>query len=140
MAPDPLTVLAEKCAIHETLVRFCLALDAADWESMRRVLAEDVVWQSERSGTIEGRERVIDNQRASRSRLAAARHQLGSILFEVDGDTANSVAYVIGHDLFLDRPEKPVRIVGNYRDRLIKRDGTWLIARRSFERLWLEPH
>ena len=140
MTADPLAVLADKFAITETLTRFCLALDTEDWDQMRQVLAEDAVWHSVMNGTIEGRERIVENQRRSRSRLTDARHQLGNILIEVDGETATSIAYVIGHDMFRDRPDAPVRIIGSYRDRLVIRGGVWLIAHRSFERLWLEPH
>lgn len=119
---------------------FCSALDDEDWDLMRGLLHPDVVWSSQASGTVEGRDQVIANQRASRARLVGARHHVSNMLITVSDRTATAVSYVQGNDVFRDRPAELVRIIGTYRDNLELGNDGWVITRRHFERLWLDPH
>ena len=137
---EPTTSSVEdRMAIEDTLNRLCRALDQADWEAMRDLLAPDVSWTSAAFGTHHGAEGWIENQVSSRSRLERAQHLISNLIVELDGDTARVESYVQGYDVFTGHEERVIRIVGTYHDELARIDGRWLVTSRRFDRLWLDP-
>lgn len=131
--------IEDRLAIEDTLVALCYALDQADWDAMRALLAPDVTWSSDSFGAHHGVEGWIENQTSSRSRLVRAQHLISNLRFDISGDTARVDSYVQGYDVFIGREDQVVRIVGTYHDELARIGGRWLVTARRFERLWLDP-
>jgi 3-phenylpropionate/cinnamic acid dioxygenase small subunit len=89
-----LQMLLDERDIVRGLSRFARILDSKSWDRLCEVFAEDLSFDYGAAGEQQG----IDALRATMTRYldrcGPTQHLIGSILVEVDGDTARSRAYV----------------------------------------------
>lgn len=129
-----LTELEAKSAITEVIYRYCRALDRMD-----RALAA-TIWHPDGTadygsamyqGTGGGFITWVWEQHET---MLAHSHQVANVLIVVDGDHAESEAYVTATLRTEAGPDAPMEIVsrGRYVDRWSCRDGRWAIDHRRF--------
>ena len=122
-------------AIEQVLNRYCHKLDRGDVPAVIALFAEDAVLIPEYEGTgpHEGREAIQSwYTRYSAQTNAAARglrHKISTAMIEVNGDRAESVCYLDADSV---DPQTGARSLagGRYEDKLVRRDGSWLISER----------
>jgi uncharacterized protein (TIGR02246 family) len=124
--------------IEQVLNRYWHKLDAGDVDAVVSLFAEDAVLipEYEDSGEHAGREAIRAwYSNYSRQVLAAVtglRHKISTAMIEVDGDTAVSQCYL---DADSGDPNTGARSLagGRYVDKLVRRDGAWLIQERRIQ-------
>jgi hypothetical protein len=131
MSRDPaVQALLDKLDIHETIMRYCRAIDRCDEELLRSVYHPDA-WDNH--GAFNGRAAdfipwVMD---LLRRRYTSTTHAICNELIEVVDDAAWSEAYFFAFHRYARNGEEYDWIVaGRYVDRFERRDGAWKIAHR----------
>jgi hypothetical protein len=121
MSPDKFEIL-------ERLNRYILAIDSHDDAEFADNFHDDGVYVSP-FGSASGREQILAtiHQWHAGGITAGKRHMIGSWQIDVDGDTATSVS-----SYWVVNAAEGTAIVatGEYRDRLIKKQGVWKLQER----------
>ena len=113
--------------IRHTIASFCQALDDRRFQDWANTFTEDGVF-----GRSNGRAEILAN--ILKGELATIpelrrKHTVTNAIIDVHGDTADSVSDLVMFDRTGDGPWT-IR-VGQYTDRLVRRDGGWLFAERK---------
>jgi uncharacterized protein (TIGR02246 family) len=123
--------LEDELAIHKLIVRYGLGVDVGDAEAAAGVFTEDGVYDVD-VGTMEGRPAVEAMVRTARHQAMVGHcaHQMGPFVIDLaDDDTAVATGY---SRVYLHTPAGThVYRVSLNRWEMVKRDGSWLIARRT---------
>ena len=122
-------------AIEQVLNRYCHKLDAADVDAVVELFAEDAVLipEYEGSGEHAGRAAIqgwySNYSQQINAAVTGLRHKISTAMIEVDGDSAQSLCYL---DADSTDPNTGARSLagGRYVDKLVRRDGAWLIQER----------
>jgi 3-phenylpropionate/cinnamic acid dioxygenase small subunit len=137
-AMDVQTLIDER-AIMRGLARFARILDGKRWDELGDVFADDLDFNYGAAGEEHGMEALRANMRRFLDHCGGTQHLIGSILVDVDGDTAVSRSYVQARHQRVDDPAGPVfDSNGEYVDRWERRAGGWRIVRR--DALWAAHH
>jgi len=122
-------------AIEQLLNRYCHKLDQGDVEAVVALFADDAVLIPEYDGSGEhaGRDAIRAwYSNSGRTVVAAARglrHKISTAAIEIDGDEASSACYLDADSIDV-RSGRRSLAGGRYLDRLVRRDGQWLIKER----------
>ncbi len=138
VAVDP-NLAADVTEIIQVANRYCFAIDAHDWDTLRRgVFTTDAVCDfGSHLGTREGVDGIIEVIAGALTPLDGSQHLVGSHLVEVDGDTATCRCYLHGQHVRHDVEGDPHFIVAlTYDDELVRTDDGWRIARRRLIPNW----
>jgi len=122
--------LEDELAIHRVIVRYGLAVDIGDAQHSAAVFAEDGVYDVD-VGVMRGRGAVRDMVNGPRHQemVGHCAHQIGPAVVALDGDRAVATGY---SRVYLEtRAGTHIYRVSFNRWELAKRDGAWLIARRT---------
>lgn len=124
------TLVAER-DIARQIIRFGRAMDDRDWETLASLMFDDVTGEFG-AGPLVGSAAIVGNIRTYLDACGPTQHLVGSILVDVDGDTATSRAYV--RDMHLGRGAKAgleFSTIGDYEDRWERdSDGAWRLRTR----------
>lgn len=123
--------LHDERAIVRQLSRFARMLDRKEWDALDQVFAPDLSFEygeGEKSGLSD----LIDQMRRYLDLCGGTQHLLGSILVDLDADTAISRAYVQARHQRKDDPAGAIfDSNGEYVDRWERRPQGWRIVRRD---------
>lgn len=122
--------LEDELAIHRLIVRYGFAVDVGDAEAAATVFTEDGVYDVD-VGRMEGRDAVRAMVRGPSHDEMVGRcaHQIGPAVVSLAGDRATATGY--SRVYLATRAGTHVYRVSVNRWELERRDGTWLIARRT---------
>jgi len=122
--------LEDELAIHRLIVRYGFAVDIGDASGAAEVYTDDTVYDVD-VGVMRGRRAVADMVRSARHQAMVGRcaHQIGPAVVELHGDRAAATGYSRVY-LRTDGAIQVYRVSYN-RWELERRDGEWLIARRT---------
>jgi uncharacterized protein (TIGR02246 family) len=123
--------LEDELAIHRVIVRYGLAVDAGDADGGAGVFTEDGVYDVD-VGRMDGREAVRRMVRGERHQAMVGHcaHQMGPATVSLEGaERATAVGY--SRVYLQTRAGTHVYRVSLNRWELAKRDGEWLITRRT---------
>jgi hypothetical protein len=138
---DPIQALLDKEAIREVIYRYCRACDRADGALLHSCYHPAAI---EDHGAFFGKAAdFADNLVRNASRLyQRVHHNVGTINIALDGDVAESEAYVQASGPLVAPDENgrtQVRsIYARYIDRFERRDGEWRIAVRIVVKDWTD--
>ena len=125
------TLLDER-EIIRGLSRFARILDQKRWDDLADVFARDLTFNYGSGGEQEGMEALEQQMRQYLDVCGGTQHLIGSILVDVDGDRAESSAYVQARHQRRDDPVGRIfDSTGEYRDRWERRAEGWRIVRRD---------
>jgi ketosteroid isomerase-like protein len=128
--------IEDRMLIRERMSAYADAMFSQDLESWLSHFTDDVAWRFG-SSTMTGREEL----RASWPNLWAPLRAMGYFTevasIEVEGERAEAKCY--SRQIFFRKDGTVVKLVGLYRDELVKRNGEWLFAAREFEMIGQEP-
>ena len=123
--------LEDELAVHRVIVRYGFAVDTGDADGAAAVFTEDTVYDVDGPLLMEGRQAVRNMVQGSRHQamLPNCAHQIGPAVVEIDGDRAVATGY---SRVYVRRPAGiEIYRVSFNRWELERRDGEWLIARRT---------
>lgn len=122
--------LADRQAIGDLLVDYCLHLDTMDLDTLAALFTRDcdVVYGPGKHLQSRGREALAKSLERM-WRWARTSHHLSNLRIRFDGpDSADVTSYVIA---WHERPDgTTATIYGQYRDRVLRTDAGWRIHRR----------
>jgi len=128
--------MEDRILIRERMSAYAESMFSQDLEGWLAHFTEDVDWRFG-AGTMKGR----DELRASWPNLWTPLKAMGYFTevasIEVEGDRAKAKCY--SRQIFFHKDGKVVKVVGLYRDELVKRHGEWLFAAREFTMIGQEP-
>ncbi len=137
---DP-TTAGDVVEIIGVTSRYCFAIDAHDWQTLRReVFCEDATFDFGPSlGVRDGVERIIEVISGALGPLDGSQHIVGSHVVDVEGDTARCRCYFHAQHIRRDADGGPhVIVAGTYSDELRRSADGWRIARRTLTPSWRE--
>lgn len=125
-------MLLDERDIIRGLSNFARILDSKRWDDLSLVFADDVLFNYGAVGEHSGMAALRANMQRFLDRCGPTQHLLGSILVDVDSDTAVSRSYVQARH---QRVEDPAGAIfdsnGEYVDRWARRPEGWRIVRRD---------
>lgn len=128
---DMQTLLDER-EIVRGLSLFARILDGKRWDRLAEVFADDIDFDYGAAGEEHGLDALRANMRRFLDRCGGTQHLIGSILVNVEGDTAVSRSYVQArHQRIDDRVGAIFDSNGEYVDRWERRAQGWRIVRRD---------
>ena len=123
--------LEDELAVHRVIVRYGFAVDTGDADGAAAVFTEDTVYDVDGPLLMKGRDGVRAMVRGPRHQamLPNCAHQIGPAVVEIDGDRAVATGY---SRVYVRRAAgiEIYRVSFNCWE-LERRDGEWLIARRT---------
>ncbi len=124
--------LLDERDISRGLARFARILDTKSWLELSLVFAEDIAFDYGTGEERHGLEALRDNMTRFLDKCGPTQHLIGSLLVDVDGDTALSRAYVQArHQAASDPGGAVFDTNGEYVDRWERRAEGWRIVRRD---------
>jgi hypothetical protein len=134
---DQIRLLADRGEIQDVILRYAQALDHRDFERLATCFTHNVTGQFGGVTLEPGLKSVLDflsKPNPARSSI----HVMAAIHIELDGDVATSETYgfsykVLSRDGAADTLNTRALL---YRDRLVRENGTWLIADRVHSVFW----
>lgn len=125
-----------KSAIAELIVRYAALADAADWEALAALYAEDgrMSRPTAPEDFVCGRGAILDSLRARPPRIV--RHIVANVLVSLQDDVnATATSQILLYTGTSDGSGPPVLsiaapLVGTYRDRLVRASGAWRFLER----------
>src|SRR3954453_20311953 len=130
--------LEDRQAIVDLLIAYATALDSRDFEALGDVYLPDAVaiYDGHRCN---GLDAIKDICKAALIPLTASQHFLGNFQVEVDGNSAQTVAYLHAqHFMAGARGRSTYVMAGTYRDKLTRTDNGWRIEYRDLEITWTD--
>ncbi|NGP07381.1 nuclear transport factor 2 family protein [Rhodococcus sp. 14C212] len=129
MTPE---VLADRERIREILHLYCRAVDRGDRELLSSLYHPDAV--DDHGSFVGSAEEFVEHAMAGvDTRYESTTHSLGTIIIDLDGDTAYTESYFTGMHLLKPNGENDRKLltsVGRYVDRFERRNNEWRIASR----------
>ena len=123
--------IEDRLAIRERIETYSHAVFLHDADLWISNWAEDGVWHLPSIGIdISGRAKIRAAWEQAMSAYSMAGFFAVPGAIEVNGDTATARSYT--QEILVTTDGALRKIVGAYDDTLVKRDGTWLFARRSY--------
>lgn len=124
-------VLFDEREISNKLSKFVRILDKRQWDGLGEMFSENVVFDYaegvERQGLSEMRNRIS----SFLANCGPTHHLLGSLIIEVDGDTATSRAYIQSrHNGLGERSNLYFDANGEYVDQWERQETGWIIVKR----------
>lgn len=132
--------------VEHTLRRYTHAVDSRDWIMLASCFTEDATVSYRGFNDYSGREAVVAGCRRSLTRFIETRHLIGEgvIKLSASRDEVSCSCDVIATHLRANDDGTTSRFIpgGVYTDRLIHRDGGYLIAHRVLDVTWEsgDPH
>jgi 3-phenylpropionate/cinnamic acid dioxygenase small subunit len=128
--------VADRQKIADLCVRYTTALDTRDWALLESCFASAPVFVHP-GGRLVGFPAILDRTRTALAPLTATQHLLGTMVAEVDGDTARSVCYFQAQHVRAGTTGGETYIIaGRYTDTLARTASGWKITERIQAYLW----
>ena len=124
--------MSDDAAIRNVVARLAMLSDGGDLEEYVDLFTDDARWEMP-GGELEGRDNLLAGAIERRAAGTVGpgsntRHVIATQSVVVDGDEAASDAY---WQFWVNTASEPsVALFGTYRDRLVRTDGGWKLARR----------
>lgn len=127
-----------KLEVHELLSRAAYALDEQDLQMLAACFAADAEFRMQIAGNAPippfvGHAAIMELMRNSMAtQTDKRRHVVSNIFFAAEGDAD---ARVVSNLTLFGTENGVIRLISTalYRDRVVRRDGRWLLAERSIE-------
>ncbi len=130
---DALQRLIDKDEIRELMARYCFALDACRFDEVASLFADDGEWATS-YGAARGRaeiEALLTSVVPKPGEGPQRKHYITNTVITLAGDTASTLSdYLVVRES--DAGLLPV-MGGRYKDRFVKRGGSWCFARKDLE-------
>jgi hypothetical protein len=106
-------------------------MDRRDWQAILDIFSSDATADLG-SGLLGTPEETVAFMRSHLDKCGTTQHLVGSIIIDVDGRNATSLAYVSDTHLGIgDNRHVQFRTLGDYRDEWEHRNGRWKLVHRS---------
>ena len=127
-----------KLEVHELLSRAAYALDEQDLQMLAACFAAEAEFRMQIAGNppippFVGHAAIMELMRNSMAtQTDKRRHVVSNIFFAAEGDTE---VRVVSNLTLFGTENAVIRLISTalYRDRVVRRDGRWLLAERSIE-------
>lgn len=123
----------ERCEAFEAIRRlmheYCYGFDKRDLDRFAAVWAQDGVWSAGPGHEVSGRPAIREATKAMWSQLGPTHHWSCNPVIDIHG--AEAVAVTDVHAVAQGSDGGWTQTAATYRDRLERRDGTWLLVRRA---------
>lgn len=123
--------------IRELAHHYCHGIDKRDRETLLAVFADDAVWDLGPDVKPTGHQEISAMADGIWEAHALTHHWTSNHVITLDGDRGTGLCDVDSTVQLATGEWK--RAAASYRDDYVKRDGVWLISRRTAEMSFLEP-
>lgn len=123
--------VADRLMINDLFVRYTMALDAGDVETIVGCFTEDGALESPAVGIYSGRQGIRDfavRFARFRERGSQLRHFISNLAVQVDGDQARATCYLL--NVITRNGKTELLAPGRYDCRLARVGGEWLFKHR----------
>lgn len=121
--------LVDDLDIRRVMHEYAARVDLRDWESLREVLADDLVVDYHNGRTVvSGGDEVVEYIRTNTAHLAWQHHHVTPYAITIDGDEASGLSYLLSHQVISEAPEHVVMMAATYECRFRRDHGSWLLT------------
>jgi hypothetical protein len=127
---------ADRLDVAEVLSRYTYGWDTRDYELVRSCFLPDAeIAYSSLPPLPGGFPAFMELEVATNKQMASTQHFIGNLLVTVDGDTAHCTSYVQATHYVAEGHAWTTG--GRYDDDMVRTPSGWKIAKRTFERQWI---
>jgi hypothetical protein len=138
MAPSEaqLQEMFDEFELRKLVHGYCRAVDRGDVSHLRELYHPDAT-DDHGSVAAGSADELLDAITAARPYIRSMQHNVTTVNFAIDGDTAEGEVYTIATHTFIARDhDVDVVIGGRYLDKYARRDGTWKFITRMIVTDW----
>ncbi len=130
----PRSGFEERYAVREVLERITDALNHQEWAALDPMFTDDVVWQAlpPVGWKLEGRAAVRHFLDKNAKAIDVLLISVAASAIEIEGPDRARVRSTMSELIRVKATGKGLHVVGTYTDRLVKQNGAWKLAYRTF--------
>ena len=138
MLPPSEPELVDQAAILAVVIAYATALDTKDFEALRGLFTDDVVWEYRGLvGPLHGADAIVGMMRSSLEHLDATQHLNGNHVITVRGDEAEHVGYFQAMHVRIGHPGGEQYLgAGRYEDTFRRTVEGWRLSARMASSVW----
>jgi ketosteroid isomerase-like protein len=127
--------LRDQVAIRALIDDTTDAINHHEFERVGTMLTDDVVWEAlpPIGWRMQGKQAVLGFFDGNEGKVEVLLYSLVATHVKLESSEKATARSTMSEFLHLKDKGKAIHIVGTYTDRLVKRDGRWLFASRSFQ-------
>jgi ketosteroid isomerase-like protein len=124
----------EHLAIRSLIERFSDATNHHEWGALEALLTEDAVWEvaGPKGWRFEGLAAIKAGLAGNVEKVEMLVQTLSPVVIHVEGPERATARSTLNEVLRFKDSGTAMQIVGTYSDQLVKQDGRWRFARRTF--------
>ena len=129
--------LEDRAELQDLIVRYFIASDDDDYETLADVFAPDCSFRASGFEGANGREAVVENLRVSRTYMGATVHTPNYALFTFEGE--DRATGIVGAHLELSLAGKTLFGAVRYTDEYVRWEGRWCFRSREMRCVHMGP-
>jgi hypothetical protein len=133
-----LQVLEDRAALDDLVKRYALGCDTKDRDVLLSVFATDARAKYAGDEPMHGAQTIVDWIAMMTATSLWQQHLISPYSFEVDGDRAGVIAYLISHQNFDTNPNVTTMMSSRYVLQCVRTDAGWQISDLNLQVGWIE--
>lgn len=132
--PEP-RATDEHIAIRALLDEASDAINHHEWAALVSLLAEDVVWERlpPHPWKLEGRDAILSFLAQNEATLDVLFYDVSAPAIRLDDPEHATARSTLSETLRFKKTGAIIRFIGTYHDQFARRDGRWVLTRRTFQ-------
>jgi uncharacterized protein (TIGR02246 family) len=133
-----LQVLEDRAALDDLVKRYAIGCDTRDAEVLRSTFTDDAVGTYAGTAPLVGVEAIVEWIGMMTAPAVWQQHMISPFAYEVDGDRAQVIAYLISHQNFDANPNVTTMMSSRYTLQCVRTDKGWRIKDLVLVVGWIE--
>ncbi len=129
--------LEDRAALEDLVVRYFVAVDSDDYETLRAIFAKNSSFSASGFSGGSNREEVISFLATDRKKMGLTVHTPDFTLLDIQDET--HATGMVGAHLELVRNSQALYGAVRYKDRYLREDNCWRILDREMETIFIGP-
>jgi hypothetical protein len=135
---ERLQALEDRAALDDLVKRYALGCDGKDREVLLSVFASNAQAKYASDEALQGAEAIVDWISMMTASSVWQQHLISPYSFEIDGDQASVIAYLVSHQNFDTDPNVTTMMSSRYALQCVRTDAGWRISDLNLRVGWIE--
>lgn len=135
---ERLHALEDRAALDDLVKRYAIGCDTKDPDVLLSTFAPDARAKYASDDQMHGAQTIVDWISMMTATSLWQQHMISPYSFEIDGDRARVIAYLISHQNFDTNPNVTTMMTSRYTLQCVRTDAGWRIGELDLRVGWIE--